>query len=221
MTQPLMDWKIAPAGMQPVLCSMCGVRFTAEEVSAVYYTHLARCKCGYIAERCNVILEVAHESAQFLDADTTRETIWYHSTFAPDWMARLEEGEKEAAEFFESMGEDDLGDPTAMVHIGTRAAAIDRALDLSQDMRKNWNLDERDLAEGVYLYAVRILPETEIDEIIHTDDNDDAPVTVGNCADFNYSTGANRYVNRYESPGSISVLVNRRGIEIISVEKIS
>lgn len=213
-----MRWEVAEDNLHTLRCLWCGTNVARHPGGPLVYLHDTKCVCGQPITDYSLIVRIQKDSAKYLDAVTAGNAIWYHTTLAEDWMEQLETGEAEYAELF------DIPDPrlvSAMVHLGDHSSALDRAIDLSRDILSNYDPKDLTIAPGFFLYAVRILPETEIDENVQPDENEDAPCFNVDCEQMGYSSGVTRYVNMYESPGSISLLANRRRIEIVSKERLS
>lgn len=87
-------------------------------------------------------------------------------------------------------------DPIPIVHVGSRYSAEQRAAHM-----------------GTYdnLFKLRISPEATIDPEIWEDQEDSWEVAM---VDYEYDV--TRYVNMWESPGSISLLVKPTVIDLVS-----
>lgn len=147
-------------------------------------------------------LRVLNDSAPHMDAQKVREDLWYHTTTTAHWIEQLIEGETADRDFLVRMEQNPDLDTTVMVHLGTVDAALDRA-------------GHRTAFETVYMYVVRLKPGVEIAQVVKEDTNDSCPNYAGFCERDGYSTEVTRYVNMYESPGSISLLANRKSFEVV------
>jgi len=68
------------------------------------------------------------------------------------------------------------------------------------------------------LYEVKLNPDIPISAAMHVDNNEDQPRDIWEMGDTEGMTGegANRYINRYENVGSVSLMVNNSAFEIIN-----
>lgn len=199
-------WTVAPAGVGAFTCNHCGEYLSKRESNTLASHHFVTCSnCQqtvdlYVAHN----LSIDHDSARHIDENNVRNDIWYHATKLENWMDELIEGEAEHRDF--GLGYYDNFDPenvTIMVHVGTVDAALDRAGDSLNHEKANF-----------YVYALRLKEGVHIAPQILADENEACPSFVADCNGA-YSEHVTRYVNTYESPGSISLLVNRTCIEII------
>lgn len=202
-------WTVAPQGMGAFSCDLCGNWFSKAECDTISQRHYARCTgCGRNRQLTQVKVSVLSDSARHMDLDTVRGDLWYHSTTSATWMEDIIECEEEDFAFLSSYRGEPMVDTTLMVHLGTVEAALDRHR-------------ERLSHETVYMYVLRIADWAPIAEAIKTDENDECPVIAQDCPEQGYSVGITRYVNLFESPGSISLLANRSMIEIVDRMRLS
>lgn len=101
------------------------------------------------------------------------------------------------AEWMNDLMQDEKHIP--LVHIGTEASAMARA---TQE-------------HYTHLYSVRLKPRTSVYEKIVMDNNQ-WPVYVTSQRPYRMPSHAVRYLNVWENPGSISLLIDPRRIEVVS-----
>jgi len=142
-------------------------------------------KNAFAGEVCPI--RVVSRSAHLMNKEEVPQERWFHATKRGNW-----------AEAIQSASTSERGG--LMVHVGDRETAMERAKDTF------WN-------RTFYLYEVSIAPDTHIlDGIV--DDENSWPTfkeeMEGEAANFPEYVGVDavRYVNRYEAPGSISLLVD-------------
>jgi len=168
------------------------MHFTAEQQEQAMTEYYAECLgCGREIATAVMGIKVHPDSQKFLNASAVRSSLWHHATYRSNWYVGLDEYSREA-------GEDIL------IHLGTREASLDRARTLL----------------GKTLYTVKINPEATISPYVVEDDNT-WPEGTGDLSveGWNgYFGDVTRYVNRYEMPGSISLIVNYKMISIVEVE---
>jgi len=144
-------------------------------------------KNAFAGEVCPI--RVVSRSAHLMNKEEVPQERWFHATKRGNW-----------AEAIQSASTSERGG--LMVHVGDRETAMERAKDTF------WN-------RTFYLYEVSIAPDTRIlDGIV--DDENSWPTfkeeMEGEDANFPEYVGVDavRYVNRYEAPGSISLLVDAK-----------
>lgn len=85
------------------------------------------------------------------------------------------------------------------VHLGTYYAARARAVDTRDDYREDMK----------WRYVVRLDRDATIDPVVQND------IDEWGISYEEYNYDITRYINRFESPGSVSLLVNPRKIKIV------
>lgn len=137
-------------------------------------------------------VEIKTEEAHLLvSTDDVYSQTWYHSTQIENWATEIKKAE-------------------TFVHFGTKEAALER-LQLNND----WNKDN---LEGE-IYELRLKRSATISSTIHDDDNK-FPELLGEGRDEPHRISKNkvsRYVNQWESPGSVSLIGNLDDFEIVRV----
>lgn len=202
------QWLVSPEGMGHVGCPQCRTAITARQEEG-FLNHSLRldpcATCGKVIDNMTGTILVRRDNAMFLDAETARTATWYHATVRENWIDDLMECERRAQPYPWYVP----GETVPMIHVGTRQAAQDRAE----------RLMERDQPNRMYMYTVRLRTDAPMSQYV-VDDLPSAPDYAGYCdGKPEYSKmGATRYVNRYESLGSISLLVNTTALEVVSRE---
>lgn len=149
----------------------------------------------YVDVFCNCLkcgsyftVDIRPECGKFLNDATVKESYWYHATDAEDWMGSLLDNEDE---------------DIPLVHVGTEETALAVILDKHLSSPR-----------PISLFRIKLKETLVINEDIFHDLNK-WPETMG---DNRPEGNTYRYVNLYEAPGSISLLLDPRLIEIESVE---
>lgn len=198
----LMPLTAANAGLSAFRCNTCGNHITKQNESDSPIFHevpLVECDtCEGEVQQGSIT--VAPDSVQFLQASAVKDTVWYHATYVDDWFNRVTTGqgmEGEEGDFL-------------YIHVGSEQAARDIARD------KYFSAYGGDL--DISLYQVRLKADAVLSPyIVHDDET---------WRDFSSATDktakamggdAVRYLNRWEAPGSISLLVDARQLEFVSV----
>jgi hypothetical protein len=145
---------------------------------------------------------IDYEAQQFFDPERVRKARWYHTSSYPKWDEVVANTDNPDALF---------------VHLGTLDAALDRSDHLS---RGDF------VPDHVYLYEIQLNEDIHISEYIHEEDGFvDQPEKISDTIEEGgetYSmTGATRYVNHYESPGSISLLVHPHAFKVLMKQEIT
>lgn len=180
-------------GLSALACPKCKIHYTLEQENLAMTSYRATClMCMTETYVEDMRLTILPRYSEYLRADNVRGSVWYHATHHENWLER--------------MLELDGPENSVLLHIGSVESALDRA-----------NVRNYD-----HLYAVKIDPSAVISPSI-VDDSNDWPETVKMIPQ--YGTGeeykdVTRYVNRYEIPGSISLLVDSRMLKVVSTKKI-
>jgi hypothetical protein len=140
-------------------------------------------------------IKVSYESRMLLNKNYALSNTWYHATTSKQWYENILEASKIKKSYL-------------FIHLGSKKAALDRA----QINFKN---------TPYYLYSINLLPRTKIAEHIMDDYATFWPeyvIEVENSArpekiEFE-NANAFRYINRYEDPGSVSILTTPNMIKI-------
>lgn len=192
----------------------------SEDIDPTVYSALPCPNCSsYVAEgttpfsvctECNhalgggsgVFPDVLHSSSHLLSKETAQEVRWFHATTVTSWHERLLAGFNADTENYD--------DGTLYVHVGTEAAA----LDIAHSKHLAWNGGDK-----VYFYELALKSDCVLSDDLLKDLNDwFFKVTPTTKRILNGD--AIRYVNRWESCGSISLLVDPRMLEVKKVSTI-
>lgn len=213
------SWVVAPEGKTAMMCSRCedflpadhpyGPSITAHGTQGVPCL-TPGCR-GRISSQsiAHPYLGVAQDSAKFFDPQAVADARWYHVTDrGEEWYNSLHEyAESKAAEF----GREPEG-YLPLVHLGTHQASMERlsargrhAIRGSREPR--WAL-----------YEVSLKDVADISPVVTLDDNQYAPQQVGDLWARRSTPGVyseqsdyravTRYVNQFESIGSISLVAD-------------
>ena len=179
----------------PVRCMECDSYITSEQEDYIFRSRFieddACHMCGMDLFEESVVTDIHPDSEYLLDIQNAKDEVWYHATDREDWMGDL----------LEDKNPED--DSVPLVHIGTLAAA-------SYIMAQKYAC----FTETIYLYRVRLSPDAVIDVDLYEDEN----LWPERTNDIGCFADAFRYVNRWESTGSISMLVDP---EHLIVEKVT
>lgn len=147
--------------------------------------------CADVSCSGRTTLDIHPSNGKFLTDEVVRESYWYHATDAEDWMGAL-------------LNNEEANIP--LVHIGTEETAIEVILDKYTNS-----------PYPISVYRIK-LKETAV---LHQDVFYDANEWPETLKDVRPEGSVYRYVNRWESAGSISLLVDPRELEIESVERLT
>lgn len=197
------SWSIAPEGMSAIFCDDCGTYATMEQNATFDSGCTDNCRsCGAFISYTISGLSVRADNAHFLDVAEVRKASWFHATLRSDWMGDLAQTNAQV----QSAGV--TKDDQFMAHVGTLDAALARLIDA---------MKFKDADTVGYVYELRIKDSADIHDLIYDDENETAPQWAHECTSKGYSKDVTRYVNRYESIGSISLLINSDAFEVVSV----
>ena len=147
--------------------------------------------CGDYFDITGVEVRIHPEAIPLLDVKAVMETEWFHVSWSKDWHASL-------------LREEDI----PFIHAGNRQSALDRYDGLYKGCI-------------AYLYKFRIATETNLSERVYEDLNAwPEYVSDGMPSRHRETVDGVRYVNRWESPGSISLLINPQFITEVSSERL-
>lgn len=199
-TRKRMSPAASAAGLSALYCCKCGNHFSITEQERLLNNYGVDCsKCDHREDEMEAGVTIHPDYFDFLKKDNLRanDRVWYHATTRENWYDSLE-----------SYAFTTERDP--LVHIGSKATALDRA----RQMAKIWR------GEG-WLHTVKILPYAEISNFVVEDMNywPERAHEIGR-GDFKKFTSVTRYLNRYEEPGSISLLVDYRVIRVVDTVRL-
>jgi hypothetical protein len=175
--------------------------------------HHARIKCAH----CPADIHYGPYAMTLRDADdpvlndeTALRAAWYHTSTAPGWPTRNRPLTPEQAEFISRVTSDDVADSIRQrhenqaLHLGTYEAAIESML---RKMR-----DEDAGGAQFWLYRVALRDGTMIKPGYRNETFEDiSQITQEELGDW----GAIRYLNTWESPGSISLAVRPQSLAAV------
>lgn len=143
--------------------------------------------------RCDgsTILDIHPSSGKFLSEEAVRESYWYHATDAEDWMGSLLNNEE---------------GNIPLVHVGTEQTSVEVILDRYMETQRT-----------ISMFRIKLKETAVLNEVVFYDNNSWPETLKVTRPEGN----TYRYVNRWESPGSISLLVDPRELEIESVEHLT
>jgi len=192
--------EIAPAGFSGAKCWKCGSFFSLEEMDR-YFDKMLHCQwCGNEQIYGVAQVGIRDDCLKFINPDEVRSATWYHITTRANWDEDILEEDVYIQPF---------------VHLGTLAAARERMKFLVTDLEKS-GLP----IPTFYCFEVEIFPDTEISDDLVPDDNEvapqcakdlDEPFALNGYARF----GVTRYVNEYESHGSISLTAHPCAFRVV------
>ena len=213
----LLDYDVAPADMVGLICpnTNCGKHMTRREWGTkrdlAAYGDLITCQhCENDADNTfreftpdNCKVDVESRSAELIEDSAARTTVWYHATTRENWDKNI---------LVRNPREGDL-----YVHLGTKSAAIERIHD---------SLDHK--GGEFYLYEVTLMEDTNLASHILSDDNvwpthtnsDERYADSWEPVDWKNEIqvhDAVRYLNRWETPGSVSMLARASKIQVVGV----
>lgn len=168
-------------------CPQCGELIDGRNAWSLLSYGDCECACGesFFMEELDVQLTESNPSYIFLDTQAVKDAVWYHATSDAEWLENLED--------------DAAITGYLQAHLGTRDAALDRAI-------ANY-VPHRAHCEPFYLYRVQLAPDATIADEIKQDENDDARLEAG--------SDVTRYINRWEDMASISLAVRSDKLQII------
>lgn len=182
-------WDIAPRGVSGACCEQCHSPLSIQDARRRAASHVISCpKCGAPSQNGGVKAVLFDDADLLHDEVATLRRVWFHATCSEDWL--------------EEVLEADCGLGDLLVHVGSYDAAVDRAIHCSTKFSDvEWHIYEIILDEATHV-SPRVLADQE--EL--------APMWSSEAAGYWSPYGATRYVNGYEDPGSISLLVNPNAI---------
>ena len=188
------------AGYSKHFCPECNRHLTEGEYKTFY-------GCNQYHNKTELL--VVPSSHHLLNADNAKDVVWYHSTNIVNWLDVLQSAK--ASEYFGT----EEGD-VPFVHVGTRGAAMQRAVELYAGVEDLY-FEADETINGAFMYAVRLKEDAVISQHISADTND-WPFYVEEETKDKMGGDALRYVNRWESTGSVSMLIDPQMLELVSVE---
>jgi hypothetical protein len=182
--------------VSPFRCSQCKRHVNVDlhgKLSGFGYGYCEYCD-AYLSKESSDIT-IARGNAHLRNKINCLTSEWYHCTSRDNWHKGVL-------------------DNNVVVHIGTRAAA-----EYKFKMMENWG-------DNLYIHVIKLSPLANIADYIY-DDLNDWPSRVNRAEEdlgvWDYRRdiprrGAVRYVNRWEGPGSISILLDPAILEVVHTE---
>lgn len=204
---------VPPAGRSHLACKSCGTHLTRyrEKVFLLEADKTPwECICGEIMKVQSIEAHVSIKDSSLLeDPSSAVGRIWYHATYQNDWANY---GKKKLDPEFETV---------PYLHLGSKSGAMHRGKDAYGDIGMVGNY-------SFYLYKVELDSDFNVGAEVFVDS------FAGNeMIEGKFDSGGNPligldgskidgvlYVNRYESPGSISMLTDISRFRIVSRSKI-
>lgn len=164
----------APKG---VYCPHCGIATSAQEAAILIgneFVSCHGCESRYDLVEARIDLTPENPSSKFLQDEEVLNATWYHATSHEYWLEEID------------------GDPNDLeVHVGTEAAAFDRAI-TEYASHGRWG-------HSFYLYELKLAPDSRLKGGVDGDEN-------GKLLE-DEDTDVVRYLNRWEDMASISLAV--------------
>lgn len=181
----------------PFACPSCGTSATkSQDRRLVGGDDLITCQiCSKKYHVETAEMRVLAKSHPFMSAEIVRNATWYHATVIPNWHEAVSEA-------------------SVYVHAGSREAALERAT------HEFFPLGKKVTDRTIYLWELSINSDAVITDDVLNDDNK-WPSKVSDCSREHLGGDVQRYLNRWESPGSISLLANPKAFNPVSVKKVS
>lgn len=203
----LMTQRAFNDGLSPFACTRCGKYSTKGMEIQMRYSHNARvnsspflCACGKGISVEDSTLTIIPSSAPLLNDATVKNVTWFHATNVYNWLEEVSfEGED---------GDED----SPYVHLGSKEAA----LELAKWKYLEENDDDNDM---FYLWQVTLNVEAVLADVI-LEDNNDWFYEVTDSARKALGADAVRYLNKWESAGSISLLADPRYLTAVRVDEV-
>jgi hypothetical protein len=212
-----MKWDLAPKGYSGGYCDRCASFFTTSEIEdADEHNSLLSCRvCRKIHTTGQLQSAVRYEDRKFFDKEVTRETEWYHVSTKPNWEEAITEMESSEQPLIHA-GSLDAAE-SRMNYIKTLDDDYSRMKGVTDTANNHvtWGPDAK-----FYRYTLRITDDAKIANTLLPDADDDAPLTSSGSAYGKYKdryarTGVTRYVNEYESHGSVSVMMHPSAFDVV------
>lgn len=190
VTSGARTWQVAPEGFAGIACWQCNKYPIRQESEGMRGFRTNCAYCDAMVEVRGVLpgnVSVVKSDVSMFNDDTARSSLWYHATRRENWYEGL---------FVNSMA--------PLVHLGSEMAARSRMAQVSRRLAGPW-----------YLHAVTLNSDAVLHPEVIEDENEKAPYYSGDENRVsNYST-LTRYVNRFESVGSVSIIANPSAIKVV------
>jgi hypothetical protein len=197
-----------------VKCEHCG-GITPLSASTYYrqQRHTARIKCVHCSGDIHygpVVLALRDAGDPVLDDQVALDTAWYHTSTHPCWPPSGRPMTPEEVAFLRAATSEDIDEGVRKrveclaLHLGTYEAAIESMLRKMHDQGM--------AGERFWLYRVALRRDVMIESGYRNETIEEvAQITQAELGD----SGAIRYLNTWESPGSISLAVHPRSLAAV------
>jgi hypothetical protein len=188
----------APRG---VSCPSCGKATSHQEAASLVSNEWVYCSCGKRYDIGEAKVEITPDNPSYgvyQNKEAVKDQIWYHASSQEDWLTTVENRD-------DPHGPPESTPASFQAHVGTEAAAFDRAL---TEQASRWNRTP----EAFYLYEVRVTPNAQVADEVAADENSKL---VGDS-----TTDVTRYINRWEDMASVSLAVTSSKLEIVGRRKV-
>lgn len=160
------------------------------------------CDWCYVEQTTNqVIMGIEESSLKLVNFGTAKSFVWYHASIVENWLGTVQDGGYSTKE---------KNHEPLYVHCGTYEAAI-----TISKIRFNEG------AEKVIIHGVKIIDDATMSENIFKDMDEQWPTKTNNASKSLLGSDAIRYINRWEEPGSVSILVDSSKLVEVSVDEFS
>lgn len=190
-------------GKSGLFCGSCHYVFPNDSDFAITRKDTACPECANECSGYDVGVALRVDSKKFLNKQEVLDTKWFHTSTYENWEATVGHQAAEGRDY---------------VHLGTKDAARERNEIVAV------NIDD----DPLYIYEIEIDRSSSIEDKVYYEDpfdNRDLPKVQGsNSSDVTKASdepGITRYVNHFESPGSISLVVDPSKIRILSKTRVN
>lgn len=186
------------AGLSAYWCNKCDNHVSKKVEKTLLAEYVAECAgCGGVLFADDVPVKILPRYQNMLNAREIGRLTWWHATQSPGWVESL-------VEYHDS---DRLA---PYVHVGSKESAC--ALAEMSDRRPNqvWYMNQIKLDVRRFKVSAKVFEDQNYWPEDHKD--------VEAFKDFSEIT---RYVNRYEIPGSVSLLVDYRSVKVEKVYRLT
>ena len=208
----LVEWPVSFRYGYNMKCERCGG--VTPLAASTYYReerHSARVKCAHCPADIHFgpyAMALRSPLDPVLDDQVALSTAWYHTTTDPSWPSRGQALTPGAAANLSQWAEDDAGFERARehwenqaLHLGTYEAAIESMLRKMRDQDMG--------GERFWLYRVALRRDVAIEPGYRDETSEEiAQITQSDLG----GSEVIRYLNTWESPGSVSLAVHRRSL---------
>ncbi|MFC7279598.1 hypothetical protein ACFQS1_37020 [Paractinoplanes rhizophilus] len=213
-TEPdLIDRPVSFAYNYRMRCGCGGV----EDLSAVDYeaeindAHIPCSRCGGSIHFGRGVAALRDLNDPALENEQLSRLAWYHTSTSPDWPSLTnEEQQRERLRDFRLVTDEQIARLSDLaLHVGTYEAAIENVL------RRMKYQNDRDSRFFLYRVALNLDP-TQV-ETDYRDENEQRAARLTNAELRDEGLHAVRYLNVYESPGSLSLAVTAGAIAAVQM----